>query len=207
LKEAVCDADLVIEAVPEDLEIKRALFVQLDEACPAHTVLATNTSTISISAIGSATKRTDKVVGMHFASPVPLSKGVELIRGLDTSEETMNIAKQMVRSIRKEYFLAKDCPGFAGNRAFPLFINEAFNTLSEGIATAEDIDKTAKLAFGHPMGPLELADFIGLDQFLKGQEYLHRELGEKYRPSTLLKQLVSCGYYGRKTGRGVYKYE
>jgi 3-hydroxybutyryl-CoA dehydrogenase len=207
LKEAVKDIDLVIEAIHEDLNLKQQAFRQLDECCPQHAILATNTSTISITAIASVTKRPEKVVGMHFANPVPVMKGVELIRGLDTSEETLDTAKKIVEMMGKEYYVClKDGPGFLGNRAFPLFINEAFNLLCEGIGTAEDIDKLAKLSFGHPMGPLELADLIGLDQLLKGIEYLYRELGEKYRPSPLLKKLVAAGYYGRKTGRGVYKY-
>lgn len=206
LKEAVSEADLVIEAIPEDLNLKQQTFKQLDEMCPEHTILATNTSTISITAIASVTRRSDKVIGTHFANPVPVMKGVEVIRGIDTSEETLETAKKVLEMMGKEYYVCRDAPGFVGNRFFPLFLNEAFNVLWEGIASAEDIDKLAKLSFRHPMGPLELADLIGLDQLLKGLEYLHKELGEKYRPSPLLKQLVAAGYYGRKTGRGVYKY-
>jgi 3-hydroxybutyryl-CoA dehydrogenase len=206
MKEAVIDADLVIEAAPEELALKQGIFKQLDEICPPHTILATNTSTISITAIASATKRPEKVIGLHFAGPVPLMVGVEIVRGLDTSEETLEIAKKMVHAAGKQFYVGKDGPGFVGNRLLPLFLNEAFNLLWEGIATPEDIDKAATLSLGHPMGPLTLADMIGLDQLLKGQEYLHRELGEKYRPSLMLKKLVAAGCYGRKTGRGVYKY-
>jgi 3-hydroxybutyryl-CoA dehydrogenase len=204
--EAVKDADLVIEAVPELLNLKQEIFKKLDETCPAHTIFATNTSTISITAIASATKRPHKVIGMHFAAPVPVMKGVEIIKGLDTSEETLEVAKKMVYAIKKDFYVGRDGPGFVGNRVFPMFLNEAFNLLWEGVASAEDIDKMATLSLGHPMGPLSLADMIGLDQLLNGMEYLYRELGEKYRPSPLLKKLVAAGYHGRKTGRGVYKY-
>jgi 3-hydroxybutyryl-CoA dehydrogenase len=205
--EAAGDADLVIEAVPEDLDLKRETFKQLEDVCPAHTVLASNTSTISITAIASATQRSDKVIGMHFANPVPIMMGVEVIRGLDTSEDTMRTVLHVLERMGKQYYVVeKDAPGFVGNRAFPLFLNEAFNLLWEGIATPEAIDKGMKVSLGHPMGPLELADLIGLDQLLKGLEYLHRELGEKFRPSPKLKQLVAAGYFGRKSGRGVYDY-
>jgi len=206
LKEAASDADVVIEAVNEDLDLKQDTFRKLDEICPKHTVLATNTSTISITAIASVTKRPEMVVGMHFAHPVPIQVGVVINRGLVTSEETMDIAKKLAEAIGKESMVNRDSPGFAGNRLLPLFINEAFNVVWEGIATPEDVDKDVKLSFRHPMGPFELADFIGLDQLLKGQEYMYKEWGEKYRPSPLLKQYVAAGYYGRKTGRGVYKY-
>ena len=206
MKAAVTDADLVIEAIPEELVLKQSVFKELDEKCMPHTVLATNTSTISITAIASVTRRPQKVIGLHFAAPVPVMKGVEIVRGFDTSDETLEIAKKMVYAIGKEFYVGKDGPGFVGNRIFPMFLNEAFNLLWEEIATPEDIDKMATLSLGHPMGPLTLADMIGLDQILKGLEYLHKELGEKYRPSPMLKKLVAAGYYGRKTGRGVYKY-
>jgi 3-hydroxybutyryl-CoA dehydrogenase len=206
LNEAASEADLVIEAIPEDIDLKKQVFKSLDEVCPRHTVLATNTSTISITAIASVTSRPDRVIGIHFAHPVPVMKGVEIIRGLHTSENTFQTAKELVGMLGKEYWMSKDSPGFVGNRLLSLFINEAFNLLHSGIASAEDIDKGIRLALGHPMGPLELADFAGLDVVLASLEYLHKELGEKYSPSPLLKQLVAAGYYGRKTGRGVYKY-
>lgn len=206
-KKAAGEADLVIEAVPEDLDLKRQTFKQLDEICPPHAVLATNTSTISITAIASVTGRTEKVIGMHFANPVPVMKSVILNIGMDTSEETIEIAKRVALRIGKQYMINRDSPGFAGNRLMPLFVNEAFNVAWEHIATPEDIDKDFTLTFRHPMGPLELADFIGLDQLLNGLEYMYKQWGEKYRPSPLLKQLVAAGYYGRKSGRGIYKYD
>jgi len=206
LKEAVSEVDLVIEAIPEDINLKQQIFKQLDEVCPRHTILATNTSTISITAIASATRRPDKVVGMHFSPPVPVMRGVELIKGLHTSEETMEVARTVVEMMGKEYYVSRDAPGFIGNRLLTLFVNEAFNVLWEGIASAEDIDKGIRLSLGHPMGPLELADFTGLDVLMGALEYMHKEMGDKYRPSPLLKQLVAAGYYGRKTGRGVYNY-
>jgi 3-hydroxybutyryl-CoA dehydrogenase len=205
-KSATSDADLVIEAVPEELELKKDVFRQLDEICPAETILASNTSNCSITAIASATGRPEKVIGMHFSNPVPIMVGVELITGLDTSEDTLQTAKDVVIKINKEFWVAKDSPGFAGSRVLLLYINECFLILGEGIATAEDIDRNFKLALNHPMGPLELADLIGLDQLLHGLEYMNKEFGEKFLPSPLLKKLVAAGYYGRKTGRGVYKY-
>lgn len=207
LKEAANNVDLVIEAVPEILDLKKQVFKNLDETCPQHTILATNTSSLSISAIASATKRSDKVIGMHFASPVPVMMGVELIRGRDTSDETTETAKEVCKKLGKDTFVAADFPGFAGNRLFPLFLNEAFYVIWEGITTPEDLDRSVKVMLRHPMGPLELADFGGLDLLLNVLEYLHKEMGEKYRPCPLLKQLVAAGHLGRKTGRGVYKYD
>lgn len=205
-KEAASDSDLVIEAIPENLDLKKQIFHELDETCPEHTILATNTSSLSITAIASATKRPHKVVGMHFANPVPVMPGIELIKGRDTSEETLEIAKEVINKMGKQFFVAADFPGFLGNRLLMLFINEAFNLAWQGIGSPEDIDKGCKLSFRHPMGPLELADLIGLDTVLAILDYLHKEISERYRPSPLLRQMVAAGHYGRKTGRGVYGY-
>jgi 3-hydroxybutyryl-CoA dehydrogenase len=206
LKQAAEKADLIIEAIPEDLELKKKLFKELEEFCSSHAIFATNTSSLSITAMASATNRPDKFVGMHFSSPVPVMKGIELIRGRDTSEETMETVKVVSQSMGKEFFLAADFPGFAGNRLLPLFINEAFYVVWQNISCPEDIDKACKLQLRHPMGPLELADFVGLDTLLSVLEYLHKEIDEKYRPCPLLKQLVAAGHLGRKTKRGVYDY-
>jgi 3-hydroxybutyryl-CoA dehydrogenase len=207
LKDAVKDADIIIEATPEEMDLKKRVFKELDEYTPDHTILATNTSSLSITEIASATKRPDKVIGMHFSNPVPMMEMVEIIKGLDTSDETLNIIVDLSKKMNKEPIICnRDSPGFIGNRFFPLFINEAIYTLMEGIATKEDIDKAAKIGLHHPMGPLELCDFTGLDTILHVLEYLHGELGEKFRPCPLLKQMVRAGYLGRKTGRGFYTY-
>jgi 3-hydroxybutyryl-CoA dehydrogenase len=198
--------DIVIEAVPEILELKREIFRQLDRICPKRAVLATNTSSLSITKIASATNRPDKVVGMHFANPVPVMVGVEVIQGLETSEETLANIYTLAERLGKVCYKAKDFPGFAGNRLLMSLINEAFQVLWQGISSAEDIDLNCKLSFRHPMGPLELADFIGLDTVLYILEYLHREIGERYRPCPLLKQLVTAGNLGVKTNKGVYDY-
>ena len=203
---AVGHVDMVIEAAPEDMALKRDIFAALDEACPASTILASNTSSLSITAIAAATRRPAQVIGMHFSNPVPVMMIVELVRGLDTSADTLAAAQAVVSRMGKDHFLAGDFPGFASNRLFPVLVNEAFDVVWQGVASAEDVDKMARQMFRHPMGPLELADFVGLDTVLAILEHLHRELGERYRPSPLLRQLVSAGHYGRKSGRGVYAY-
>jgi len=188
------------------MELKKKIFQELNRVCRKDTILASNTSCLSITAIASATKRPDRVIGVHFAPPVPVMAGVEIIKGMDTSEETLQVAQKVVHKMRKWTFVASDSPGFAANRLYPLMANEAFYVVWQGIATAEDIDNMYKLSFRYPMGPLELADFAGLDTLLAVLEYLCENLGEKYRPCPLLKQLVQAGHYGMKTGRGVYKY-
>jgi 3-hydroxybutyryl-CoA dehydrogenase len=200
------EADLVIEAVPEDLSLKCGIFAQLDELCSPHTILATNTSTLSPSAVGSATKRPDKVVAMHFFNPVHIMKLVEVIRSLDTSDETCETTLAVAHQMGKQTVVVNESPGFVTSRMSALVGNEAFYMLMEGVASAEDIDWAIKLGLNYPMGPLELGDLVGLDVRLRNLEYLHRTLGEKFRPCPLLVKYVQAGRLGRKTGRGVYDY-
>lgn len=204
---AVTEADLVVEAVPEKLALKKEIFEKLDALCGPETILASNTSSFSITTLGAMTNRPAQVMGMHFSNPVPVMGLVELVRGLDTSDETVAAVQGVVEKMDKEHFMAQDYPGFASNRMFPVMINEAFYLAWQGIASYEDIDKMMKQFFRHPMGPFELADFVGLDTILYILEYLREELGERYMPCPLLKQFVNAGHYGRKTGRGVFKYE
>ena len=206
LGKAVDAADLVIEAIPEDMALKKQTFAELDRLAPAHAILATNTSSLSIDEIASATRRGGQVIGLHFSNPVPVMQVVEIIRGIRTSDDTVATSLALARRLGKEPVMARDFPGFIGNRMLPLFINEAFQVLMDGVGTAEDIDRMVKLALRHPMGPLELADFIGLDTLLFILEYLHHEMGERYRPSPLLRQLVRANRLGRKTGQGVFTY-
>jgi len=199
--------ELAIEAVTENPELKFKLFKQLDEACPSNAVLATNTSSISITTIAAQTKRPERVAGMHFMNPVPVMKLVEGIRGLQTSQETFDIVRSVSEKMGKTFVAVRDIPGFAVNRILMPMINEAVTTLYEGIASVEDIDTAMKLGTNQPMGPLTLADFIGLDTCLAIMQVLHEGLGDsKYRPCPLLKQYVDAGWLGRKSGRGFYQY-
>ncbi len=200
-------ADYVVEAVIEDESLKLDVFRQLDKICEPGVVLASNTSSIPITRIASATKRPSKVIGMHFMNPVPVMKLVEIIRGLSTSDETFETTKELAIKLKKTPVAANDSPGFISNRILLPMINEAIFALYEGAGTAEAIDSVMKLGMNHPMGPLELADLIGLDTCLSILEVLHEGFGDpKYRPCPLLKRYVDAGYLGRKTGRGFYRY-
>jgi 3-hydroxybutyryl-CoA dehydrogenase len=200
-------ADLLIEAVVEDRAVKEEIFRRADEALPAHAILASNTSSIPITSLGAVTGRPDRVIGMHFFNPVPVLKLVEVIRGLETSDETARAIVELAVELGKTPAEARDLPGFVSNRILMPFINEAAYALLEGVADAEAIDTIARLGFAHPMGPLALADLIGLDTCVAIMEVLHEGLGDqKYAPCPLLRQYVQAGRLGRKTGRGFYEY-
>jgi 3-hydroxybutyryl-CoA dehydrogenase len=203
----VADADLVIEAVPEKVELKRRVFTTIDDAAHEATILATNTSSISITEIGAFTSRPERVIGMHFMNPVPVMQLVEVIRGLATSDETTEAIVDLAEDLGKTPVEVNDFPGFVSNRVLMPMINEAVTALMEGVAEAGAIDTVMKLGMNHPMGPLALADLIGLDTCLNILEVLHRELGDdRYRPSPLLRKYVAAGWLGRKTGRGFHRY-
>ncbi len=206
--EDASDVDLVIEAAVENMEIKQSIFKQLDDITPAHTILATNTSSLPITEIAAATNRPEQVIGMHFMNPVPVMKLVEIIRGLATSDEVYTAIEEMTKKLSKVPVEVNDFPGFVSNRILMPMINEAIYTLYEGVATKEAIDDVMKMGMNHPMGPLQLADFIGLDTCLYIMEILHEGFGDsKYRPCPLLRKYVKAGWLGKKTGRGFYIYE
>ncbi|KGR84784.1 MULTISPECIES: 3-hydroxybutyryl-CoA dehydrogenase [Lysinibacillus] len=202
------DVDIIIEAAVENMEIKQSIFKQLDGIAPAHAILATNTSSLPITEIAAVTKRPEQVIGMHFMNPVPVMKLVEIIRGLATTDEVYKAVEEMTVKLSKTPVEVNDFPGFISNRILLPMINEAIYALYEGVATKEAIDDVMKLGMNHPMGPLTLADFIGLDTCLYIMEILHEGLGDsKYRPCPLLRKYVAAGWLGKKSGRGFYVYE
>jgi 3-hydroxybutyryl-CoA dehydrogenase len=206
VEEGAREADLVIEAVPEEMESKIEIFTLLDKICRPATILASNTSSLSVTEIASVTYRAKKCVGMHFFNPVHKMKLLEIVRALETDDETLATATEVGKRMGKEVVVIKESPGFITSRINAMIGNEAFYMLQEGIASAADIDKALKLGLNHPMGPFELVDLVGLDTRLHILEYLQKSLGEKYRPAPLLVQYVKAGRLGKKSGRGVYEY-
>jgi 3-hydroxybutyryl-CoA dehydrogenase len=207
LAAAVEDADLVIEAAPESMPLKLELFEQVARFAPADSYFASNTSSLSVTEMGAASGRPERFAGMHFFNPVHLMKLLEIVRGLETSDETVEVFSVVGEKMGKECVVVRDVPGFATSRINALIGNEAFRMLEQGVATAADIDKAVRLGLNHPMGPFEMADLVGLDVRLGILEHLHATLGETFRPSNLMRQYVQAGRLGRKTGRGVYEYD
>jgi 3-hydroxybutyryl-CoA dehydrogenase len=206
VEQAAREADLVIEAVPEEMESKLEIFTLLDKVCRPTTIIASNTSSLSITEISSVTYRAPKCIGMHFFNPVHKMKLLEIVRALETDDETLAAAVEVGKRMKKEVVVIKESPGFITSRINALIGNEAFYMLQEGVASPEDIDKAIKLGLNHPMGPFEMVDLVGLDTRLHILEYLHKTLGEKFRPAPLMVQYVKAGRLGRKAGRGVYAY-
>ncbi len=203
----LADCDLVIEAVTEDLELKKRVFAQLDEICPQHAILGTNTSVLSVTEIGAATKRPDKVLGLHFAQPVPVMKIVEVVQTVATSEATMATSRDFLSSIGKDIVVAKDTPGFISNRSTSIFLLNAIRMVEQGLGTPEDIDKIHTGGLGHPMGPLALLDLMGIDTVFRGASAIYEETKDPaFNPPVLMRRMVALGWYGKKTGKGFYTY-
>ena len=201
------EADLVIEAVPENIQLKVQVFAALDQICPPHAILASNTSSLSVTEMAAVTKRPQLCIGLHFFNPVPKMKLLEIVRALETSEETLAACREAGVRMGKEVVVVRESPGFITSRINAMIGNEAFYMLQEGVATAREIDTALKLGLNHPMGPFEMVDLVGLDVRLGILEYLHKTLGEKFKPCPLMVQYVRAGRLGKKVGRGVYEYE
>lgn len=206
IKDTAKDVDLIIEAVPENLQLKKDIFKQIDEIANENTLFATNTSELSVTAIASVTKRPDKVIGMHFFNPPPLMKLIEIVRGVDTSEETIEVITKLSQEAGKETVLVLDKQGFVTSRALAAHILECMRIYEEGTASKEDIDKAIHLGLNYPMGPLELADYVGLDTLLFASDGMVEAYGDRFRPPQILRKLVEAGHLGRKTGKGFYNY-